>query len=200
MEQGDAVFVIGQGIVRMLRDALVPKHIKDKEQIGRCLPKTRGKRIVGVHLHGMKNYEGTGGYSESNGMSEDRFELHYMISVSSAGDDLEDKSEDADKILGKIAETMNKFSSIPQKYLEGDMFVNINLNQDIDIEQMSKIWAMYGEPYQLSLFYILGPVTLRTFDPQAKALQREKLRAMMPDSQPKGSIDMSDGRYSDMEQ
>ena len=110
-----------------------------------------------------------------------------MISVSKP-DELEDNSEYEQKIFGKVAEVMSKNSAVPKKYLDSnvglDMDAQIIFNDDVDMEEMGKIWSGFGEPTHLSLFYVIGPICFIGYDPLVRINRREQARAMLPDAKP----------------
>ncbi len=160
---------IGKGIVALLRDKLVPEPVDKAESIGICDPKERGGYIVGLHPYDIK--EDTSGRAAENktlpdGSVQDppaMVELYYVISVSSKAE-IETKALDEAKIIGKIIQVFKDNPTIPARYMPnnaGMPIENVPISMlPINMEEKVKIWTMFGEPYKLSVFYVVGPVAI----------------------------------------
>lgn len=160
---------IGKGIIALLRDKLVPEPVDKAESIGICDPKERGGYIVGVHPYDIK--EDTSGRAAENktlpdGSVQDppaMVELYYVISVSSKAE-IETKALDEAKIIGKIIQVFKDNPTIPARYMPnnaGMPIENVPISMlPINMEEKVKIWTMFGEPYKLSVFYVVGPVAI----------------------------------------
>jgi len=160
---------IGKGMIELLRDKLVPDVLDKSESIGICDPKERGEFIVGIHPYDIK--EDANGKSENkknlpDGSVQDApamIELYYVISVNSKAG-LDSKALDEAKIIGKIIQVIKDNPTIPKRYLpnntESDI-ENVPISMlPLNMEEKVKIWTMFGEPYKLSVFYIVGPVAI----------------------------------------
>ncbi len=160
---------IGKGILAILRDKLVPDVIDKAESIGLCEPKERGGYIVGVHPYDIR--EDTSNVAKEpiklpDGAVQDppaMIELSYVISVSSKAE-IESKSLDEAKIIGKIIQIFKDNPIIPERYMPADAETQINnipiSMLPLNMEEKVKVWTMFGEPYKLSVFYIVGPVAI----------------------------------------
>ena len=162
---------VGKGLIALLRDKLVPDAVDKSESIGLCDPKERGGFIVGIHPYDIK--EDASGRSEGNdkknlpdGSVQDppaMIELYYVISVSSKAD-LESKSLDEAKIIGKIIQIFKDNPTIPKRYMPNNVGTPIESVPvsmlPLNMEEKVKVWTMFGEPYKLSVFYVVGPVAI----------------------------------------
>ena len=88
-------------------------------------------------------------------------ELYYMISVSSKSQ-IEVKSAEESRIIGKIIQVFKDNQAIPSKYLESNSTIeSIPISMiPLEMEEKVKIWTMFGESYKLSVFYLVGPVAI----------------------------------------
>ena len=158
---------VGQAITNILREKLVPEPIDKSEKIGICEPKDRGDYIVGIHPYDIKE-DLTAQKREPIHLPDGReqdppsmIELYYMISVSSKAQ-IEVKSAEESRIIGKIIQVFKDNQVIPQKYLPDDSKIEeIPISMiPLEMEEKVKIWTMFGESYKLSVFYLVGPVAI----------------------------------------
>lgn len=158
---------VGQAITNILRDKLIPEPIDKSEKIGICEPKDRGDYIVGIHPYDIKE-DLTAQKREPIHLPDGReqdppsmIELYYMISVSSKAQ-IEVKSAEESRIIGKIIQVFKDNQVIPQKYLPDDSKIEeIPISMiPLEMEEKVKIWTMFGESYKLSVFYLVGPVAI----------------------------------------
>lgn len=160
---------VGRGILELLRDKLVPDVIDKSESIGICDAKERGGYIVGIHPYDIK--EDTSNTAKEpktlpDGSVQDppaMLELYYAISVSSKAE-IESKSLDEARIIGKIIQVFKDNPVIPNRYLPsnpGMPLENVSVTMlPLNMEEKVKIWTMFGESYKLSVFYVIGPVAI----------------------------------------
>ena len=161
---------IGKAMINMLRDKLVPEPLSKAEQIGLCDPKERGNYVVGVHAYDLRENNSNGTQREPirlpNGMLKNppsTWELYYMISVASKSD-LESKALDEAKIIGRIIQIFQDNPVIPAIYVPqtaGETLDNMQISSlPLSMEEKVKVWTMFGEAYKLSVFYLVGPITI----------------------------------------
>lgn len=160
---------IGKGLVALLRDKLVPEPVDKGESIGICDPKERGGYIVGIHPYDIK--EDTSGRATENttlpdGSVQDppaMMELYYVVSVCSKAE-IETKALDEAKIIGKIIQIFKDNPTIPPRYMPNNVGMpieNVPISMlPLNMEEKVKIWTMFGEPYKLSVFYVVGPIAI----------------------------------------
>ena len=160
---------IGKGLVSLLRDKLVPEPVDKGESIGICDPKERGGYIVGIHPYDKK--EDTRGRATENttlpdGSVQDppaMIELYYVVSVCSKAE-IETKALDEAKIIGKIIQIFKDNPTIPPRYMPNNVGMpieNVPISMlPLNMEEKVKVWTMFGEPYKLSVFYVVGPIAI----------------------------------------
>lgn len=158
---------VGKALTNMLRDKLVPEPIDKPEKIGICEPKSRGDYTVGIHPYDIKEdltSQKRAPIKLPDGREQDPpslLELYYMISVSSKSE-IEVKAAEESRIIGKIIQTFKDNQTIPTEYLNSDSVIDaIPISMiPLEMEEKVKIWTMFGESYKLSVFYIVGPVSI----------------------------------------
>lgn len=158
---------VGLAITNILRSYLVPEPIDRIEKIGICEPKDRGEYIVGIHPYDIKedlSAQKREPIHLPDGTEQDppsMMELYYMISVASKAQ-REMKSAEESRIIGKIIQVIKDNPIIPQKFLPEDSRVDeIPISMiPLEMEEKVKIWTMFGESYKLSVFYLVGPVSI----------------------------------------
>ena len=157
---------VGLAITNILRSYLVPEPIDRIEKIGICEPKDRGEYIVGIHPYDIKedlSAQKREPIHLPDGTEQDpptMMELYYMISVASKAQ-REMKSAEESRIIGKIIQVIKDNPIIPQKFLPEDSRVEIPISMiPLEMEEKVKIWTMFGESYKLSVFYLVGPVSI----------------------------------------
>ena len=158
---------VGQAIISILKEKLIPEPIDKPEKIGICEPKDRGEYVVGIHLYDIREHIGgqeKDPISLPDGNVQDPpalLELFYMISVAS-NVQIEFRSTDESRIIGKIIQTFKDNQIIPKKYISDNSKIeDISINMlPLEIEEKIKIWSMFGESYKLSAFFIVGPIAI----------------------------------------
>ena len=158
---------VGIAITNVLREYLVPEPIDRMEKIGICEPKDRGEYIVGIHPYDIKedlSAQKREPIHLPDGTEQDppsMMELYYMISVSSKAQ-VEMKSAEESRIIGKIIQVIKDNPIIPPKFLPEESRIDqIPISMiPLEMEEKVKIWTMFGESYKLSVFYLVGPVSI----------------------------------------
>ena len=161
---------VGKSIQNMLRDKLVPEPIDKAEHIGLCDPSSRGDFVVGIHAYDIREDKSRGAQREPIMTPDGRMrnppaliELCYMISVNCKAES-ETKAVDEATIIGKIIQIFQDNPMIPAEYVPstvGETLDNVMITSlPMNMEEKVKIWTMFGEAYKLSVFYIVGPVSI----------------------------------------
>lgn len=166
---------VGNSIVRLLREKLVPEVITNPDAIGLCEPQDRGDYIVGIYLYDIRECEdvrATG--MVTTGITRQKYPpmyvtLSYMITAFSNGD-VKYRSGEEQKILGRVMQVLYDHSILDGATLEPvmkedhsspDMNVRIQL-QNLSYEDKQKIWNIPSKAYKLSLFYKVAPVEIES--------------------------------------
>lgn len=160
---------IGNMLINLLRDQLVPEVITNADGIGLCSPDEKGDFSLCIYLYDIKESEEV----VSSGMINDGIKgqrypsayinLFYMITAYS-NSDIKFRAVEEQKILGKVIQTFWDYSYITNKMIQDRRTdsiskVRIELQQ---IEQYEKIrlWNFPNVPYKLSLFYKVFPAEI----------------------------------------
>lgn len=162
---------VGKTLVNMLRDQMVPQPVSKPELIGMCSPNERGSFILGIHPYDIKEEEGGKDYapiSLPDGRiknSGTAYQFFYIISISSKAE-LMDRAVDEQRIMGRLMQVINDNRVLPLEYMPSALrLTNDEISIDmvsIDLDEKSKIWGMFNEPYKLSLFYVIRPIVLES--------------------------------------
>ena len=157
---------VGKALTNILKDKLVPEPIDKPEKIGICEPKDRGEYVVGIHPYDIKEdltSQKRLPIKLPDGREQDPpslVELYYMISISSKSE-IEVRSAEESRIIGKIIQIFKDNQTIPNEYLESSAIESIPISMiPLEMEEKVKIWTMFGESYKLSVFYLVGPVAI----------------------------------------
>lgn len=160
---------IGNGILELLKGALVPELLNSTDQIGLCPPEEHGDFAVGVWLYDLREDQGVQMHDMVNmGSKTQRYPsayltLYYMITLYLQSD-MKYRAVQEQQILGRIVQTfrdqavLNRDSLAPAEEASG-MDIRIRM-QDMPIEEKLRIWTVPNAPYKTSLFYTAGPVEI----------------------------------------
>lgn len=164
----------GEGILRLLRDALVPGLLGSPDQIGLCPPEDHGDLAVGVWLYDVKEEVNIQMHDmvhvdrQSQRYPSIYLTLYFMITLYLHGGSREHQ------IMGRIIQALRD-----QPVLDAECFapareasgLNIRLQmQNLPIHEKMRIWTVPNASYRASLFYTAGPVEIRSG--RKKAVQR----------------------------
>lgn len=166
-----AISEMSRAILRILRRELVPDTIQNPDAIGLCSPDDRGDFVVGIHLYDIKTSEEIRANSMvPQGTGSSRYpscfvNLFYMITVHSIGD-IKFRSEEEQKVLGKIVQALHDNSCLDAQTLEPvsvrkPMDVVIQM-QTLELEEKVRIYNVPNAGYKLSLFYKAAPVEIES--------------------------------------
>ncbi|MCD8038031.1 MAG: DUF4255 domain-containing protein [Lachnospiraceae bacterium] len=162
---------VGNALVSVLRENMVPDVILNPESIGLCSPEEKGDMVLGVCLYDVRESEE---YRYSGMVSDDvshqkypsmYLSLHYMVTAYSNGD-VKFRASEEQKILGKALQVLADYSILdPVTYQpmeqSGPGGIQIML-QSIPQEDKLKLWTVPNKAYHLSLFLKVGPVELES--------------------------------------
>lgn len=154
--------------MELLRNAMVPKTVRHREQIGLCAPQERGDYSVGVWLYDirecteLKSHEMVTIDKERQLYPPIYVNLYYMITAYSAGE-LRYRAQEEALMLGKIIQTFHdagvmEFSRAGAA--DGAKPVCQIVRLDLSMEEKLKIYHVPDGTYKTSLFYEVGPLEL----------------------------------------
>lgn len=162
---------IGNAIVQLLRDNLVPAIIISTENIGLCTPSDKGDIILGVNLYDVRENQDivpTG--MMAKGVRQLKYpstfyDLYYMITAYSASD-IKFRAAEDQKILGKVLQVLKDHPTFTAEQL-GSELTNSQYVPKIELlhlenEEKVKLWHVPDMPYKLSLFYKVYPVEIES--------------------------------------
>lgn len=162
---------VGNEILELLRETLVPELLNSSDQIGLCSPEDHGDFAVGVWLYDVREDQGIQMHDMINiGANSQRYPstyllLRYMITLYLQSD-LKYRAVQEQHITGKIIQMFRDNPLLDSETLkpgaeaEG---LNIRIRMlDIPIEEKLRIWTVPNTAYRHSLFYEAGPVEIRS--------------------------------------
>ena len=166
-----AISDVGNTLVRIFRDYMVPDVISDRESIGLCSPDDPGDLMLGVYLYDIT--ENTDYRDNAMFDINDRKQrypstyltLHYMITAYSQAD-MKFRGAEEHKILGKVVQIMGDYNVLDELSLEisnevKGMNLRITLER-IPMDEKVKMWPTSNRPYKTSLFYSIVPVAIES--------------------------------------
>ena len=162
---------IGNSMVQLFRDNMVPDIIVNADAVSLCSPAEKDNVSLGLYLYDIRE----SGTVRANGMqSAGRgrqvfppmyLELYYMVTAYSMSDNKFRASEEQ-RILGKAAQLLRDHPSI---HLDTMSFEAAADRDEVKIELLSmdasdkmKLWNHPNIPYKLSLYYMVSPVPLES--------------------------------------
>ena len=161
----------GNGIVELLKEALVPELLNSPDQIGLCSPEDHGDFSVGIWLYDLKEDTDIQMHDMVDlGQKSQRYPsvylvLRYMITLYLQSD-LKYRASQEHQIMGRIIQTFKDQALLDTETLkptEDRMGMNIRIQmQDLSIEEKMRIWSFPNVPYKTSLFYTAGPVEIKS--------------------------------------
>lgn len=161
---------IGDALVRLLREGMVPDIIPNSEGIGVCHPSDRGDISLGICLYDMRRNTDIDPTEIPLGTDKLRapsffLDLYYMITAYSSSD-IKFRSLEEAKIIGRTMQILEG-NPIMKPELYGKMFENMNYLPriemlDLENEEKHRIWNIPDQPYKLSVFYKVYPVEIES--------------------------------------
>ncbi|MEG1459404.1 MAG: DUF4255 domain-containing protein [Acetivibrio sp.] len=162
---------VGNALVKMLRDNMIPDVIHNRDTILLCSPSEKGDAVLGLCLYNVeecKEYQETGMNNLS--LSEQRYpstclSLYYMITAYSDGD-VKFRASEEQKVLGRAMQVLLDHTLLHEETLEPvekNDFLSISVNMiSMDMEEKIRIWNAPNIPYRLSFFIKVSPVKLES--------------------------------------
>lgn len=162
---------IGNAVIQLLREHLVPGIIVNTENIGLCTPSDRGDIVLGVNLYDVRESQDIVVTDmSSKGVRQLKypstfFNLYYMITAYSTSD-IKFRAAEDQKILGKVLQVIKDHPTFSAEQL-GSEVVSSRFPPKIELLQLEndekmKLWNIPNMPYRLSLFYKVYPVEIES--------------------------------------
>ncbi|MCI8682317.1 MAG: DUF4255 domain-containing protein [Lachnospiraceae bacterium] len=161
----------GNGILSLLKEALIPEFLNSPDQIGLCPPEDHGDFAVGVWLYDIREDNTIQAHEMTNiGRNTQRYpsvylRLYYMITLYLQSD-LKYRAVQEHQMFGRIIQTLRDHAALdPDSFLpaEGSGGANIRIQmQDLEMEEKVRLWTVPNAAYRTSLFYNAGPVEIQS--------------------------------------
>ncbi len=162
---------MGDAIVSLLREHMVPDVIRNPESIGIYNPEEKGNLMLGVYLYDIQESEE---YRNSGMVSLDTtrqkypstyLSLYYMITAYSSGD-VKLKAIEEQKILGKALQVLSDYPMLDSFSLQPvekptGRYLRIEFIS-IPLQDKLRMWTVPNKSYRLSLYVKVGPVELES--------------------------------------
>lgn len=157
---------VGEVLVRLLSENMVPDVILSPNNIGLCSPEEHGDLNLGIFLFDIEESEEVVTQGMVNtGLRRQAYpsvflDLYYMVTAYSDSD-LKFRAREEQKILGKVIQVFRDYSVLSEQMLgEG-----VSLPARIELQKLgqyekNQMWNFSGIPYKVSLFYRVGPVEI----------------------------------------
>ena len=161
---------VGDALVKLLREGLVPDIIPNTEGIGVCHPSDKGDITLGICLYDVKRSSDVPAANDRVAVGNDKLrapsvflELYYMITAYSSSD-IKFRSLEEAKIIGRTLQVLEGTAVLRGSIL-GKPFSEMRYEPRMELlnlepEEKNRIWNMPNQPYKLSLFYKVYPVEL----------------------------------------
>lgn len=170
---------VGNAIVKLLRDNMVPDVIPNEDAIGLCSPSDKGDFVLGLYLYDVKESEDVfDSGMKMSGQNQQKYpskymNLFYMLTAYSMSD-VKFRSSEEQRILGRAIQVLMDHATIDKKMLGvsagADTYpVRIEMLR-LDNDEKMKLWNMPDVPYKLSVYYKVSPVEIEST--RTRAVQR----------------------------
>lgn len=160
---------VGNAMVKILREQMVPDVISNADAIGLCSPADKGDFVLGLYLYDVKESEEVfDSGMRMIGKNEQRYpskylNLFYMLTAYSMSD-VKFRSVEEQRILGKAIQVLMDHGNLDgelQSTSKGNYPVRIEMLR-LDNEEKMKLWNMPDVPYKLSLYYKVSPIEIES--------------------------------------
>ena len=162
---------VGNSLIKLLQNNMLPEPITKLEMIGLCGPNDPGDFQLTLHLY---HIEENGEFRQNSMISEqvDKFryppmslKMFYLLTAHSKTG-IGSKSSDESMILGRAMQVFHDHPVIPAEQLEGGLrdhgeSIQVVFNK-LSYEELQRIWAFPNTAYKISLGYIVQPVLLNS--------------------------------------
>jgi hypothetical protein len=162
---------VSRTLVNLLRKKMTPEPIAKEEQIGLCPPADSGNFILGLHLYNIEEKQNMGAQRMINirpGVQQDPptpLLLYYMLTVYSKTE-INNRAIDEQRIMGRAIQIFTDNAKLDKTVLPDSMqnstpYLEIT-SLSLGMDDKAKIWSLFNQPYQLSVYYSVGPVYLES--------------------------------------
>lgn len=162
---------IGNAVLSLLREHLVPDTISSPDAIVLCSPEDKGDALLGIHLYDIRENEEMRASKMVNLSTERQrypstyLSLSYMITAYSNAD-VKFRAAEDQRILSRTVQVLSSFGHFDAQTLQpteklGEMDLRMRM-LPISIEEKQRLWNFQKVPYRVSLFYRVAPVELRS--------------------------------------
>lgn len=164
---------VGNALVKILRENMVPDVISNADAIGLCSPSDKGDFVLGLYLYDIKESEDV---FESGmrmaGKNQQQYpskylNLYYMLTAYSMSD-VKFRSVEEQRILGRAFQVLMDHGNLDGE-LQAVSTGNAGGNYSIRVEMLRlnndekmKLWNMPDIPYKLSLYYKVSPIEMES--------------------------------------
>lgn len=165
----NALVETGEGIVKLLRENLVPEFVKHPEEIELYSPIEKGNAVVSICLYDIsKNEDIVGTGMQDCGMTRQKYpplflDLYFMITVK-VQSDVKFRARQEQRLLGRILQVFAANQILPSEYLSGEVPeypLKIQMEK-LSYDAKTKIYGGVEQSYQTSLFYRVFPVEVES--------------------------------------
>lgn len=170
---------VGNEIVKILRENMVPLVIPHEEAIGLCSPSDKGDFSLGVFLYDIRESESIfKNGMEGGGMGHQKYpstylSLYYMITAYSLSN-VKFRSSQEHIILGKVIQVLKDYGHLLSGKFRGSReAVNYSVKMDMlrpDIDEKVRLRNMNEQTGRLSLYYKVSPIEIEST--RIKKIQR----------------------------
>ena len=170
MEDYTKIANTGNGIVELLKEALVPELLNSPDQIGLCSPEDHGDFAVGLWLYDLREdtdiqMHDMVDLGRSLCYPSVYLTLHYMVTLYLQSD-LKYRAVQEHQIMGRIIQALKDQAVLDAESLKptedaSGMNIRIQMNNP-SIEEKMRIWTFPNTAYRTSLFYTAGPVEIKS--------------------------------------
>ncbi len=169
MADYQSISLLSQSVINLLKKNLCPDIIKNENQIGACSPSDTGDYALGVYFYYLKE--------DHNNMSYDlipvsdtlrvfppvMLKVGMMITAYSQAT-ISERANDEYKILGGAIQIFHDNRILDKSMLMGSLKeqkekISIQY-MNLEFEEQVRIWSIFNEPYKMSAFYEISPVSI----------------------------------------
>lgn len=160
---------VGNTLVKILRENMVPDVIANADAIGLCSPADKGDFVLGLYLYDVKESEEVfDSGMRMAGKNEQRYpskylNLFYMLTAYSMSD-VKFRSAEEQRILGRVIQVLMDHGNLDgelQTASVGTYSVRVEMLR-LDNEEKMRLWNMPDVPYKLSLYYKVSPIEIES--------------------------------------
>jgi len=157
---------VGDALVKLLCDHLVPDVVLSPNNIGLCSPELHGDLNLGIFLFDIVESEEVITHGMVNtGLRRQAYpsvflDLYYMVTAYS-NSDLKFRASEEQKILGKVIQVFRDYSVLSEQMLGDGVTVSARIElQKMEQYEKVRMWNFSNIPYKVSLFYRVGPIEI----------------------------------------